>query len=81
MRFTVATKIGVFFALVLFIGLSAMALIYQGLGMVTTNVQELADIEEPLNASTYEMEININGIGLQVLKYLATKNPYSRPGT
>lgn len=78
MRITVATKIGAFFALVLFIGLSAMAFIYRGLGMVTTNVDELANIEEPLTASAYEMEININGIGFQVLKYLATENPYYR---
>lgn len=55
-----------------------MAFIYRGLGMVTTNVEELANIEEPLTASTYEMEININGIGLEVLKYLATKNPHYR---
>lgn len=78
MRFTVATKIAAFFALVLFMGLIAMAFIYRGLGMVTTNVQELANIEEPLTASAYEMEININGIGFQVLKYLATENPYYR---
>jgi signal transduction histidine kinase len=78
MRFTVATKIGVFFALVLSIGLSAIAFIYRGLGMVTTKFEELANIETPLTASAYEMEININGIGFQVLKYLATENPYYR---
>ena len=43
MRFTVATKIGVFFALVLSIGLSAIAFIYRGLGMVTTKFEELAE--------------------------------------
>ena len=78
MRFTVATKIGVFFALVLCIGLSAIAFIYRGLGVVTTKFEELANIEAPLTASAYEMEININGIGFQVLKYLATENPYYR---
>ncbi len=78
MRFTVATKIGVFFALVLSIGLSAIAFIYRGLGMVTTKFEELANIEAPLTESAYEMEININGIGFQVLKYLATENPYYR---
>lgn len=78
MRFTVTTKIIVSLCTIFFVGLLAMALIYRGLGIVTAELHKLANLEEPLNASTYEMEINVNGIGLEVLKYIATGNGYYR---
>jgi hypothetical protein len=78
MRFTVTTKIAVSICTIFFVGLLVMMLIYRGLGIVTADVHKLANIEEPLNASTYEMEINVNGMGLEVLKYLATGKEYYR---
>lgn len=76
MRFTVTSKIIVSFCTIFFVGLLAMAFIYRGLGIVTADLHKLANLEEPLNASAYEMEINVNGMGLEVLKYLATGNEY-----
>jgi hypothetical protein len=67
MRFTVTSKIIVSFCTIFFVGLLAMTLIYRGLGIVTADMQKLANLEEPLNASTYEIEINVNGMGLEVL--------------
>src|SRR5918999_4589456 len=78
MRFTVTTKIAVSICTIFFVGLLVMTLIYRGLGIVAANAHKLASIEEPLNASTYEMEINVNGMGLEVLKYLATGQEYYR---
>jgi hypothetical protein len=78
MRFTVTTKIIVSLCTIFFVGLLAMALIYRGLGIVTADLQKLANLEEPLNASTYEMEINVNGMGLHVLKYLDTGEEHYR---
>jgi signal transduction histidine kinase len=78
MRFTVTTKIVVSICTIFFVGLLAMTLIHQGLSIVMANLHKLASIEEPLNASTYEMEINVNGMGLEVLKYLATGQEYYR---
>src|SRR5918992_566588 len=78
MQFTVTIKIVVSICTIFLMGLLAMTLIYRGLGIVAANAHKLANIEEPLNASTYEMEINVNGIGFQVLKYLATGKEYYR---
>src|SRR5918992_3224070 len=78
MRFTVTTKIVVSICTIFLVGLLAMTLIYRGLDLVMANLHKLASIEEPLNASAYEMEININGIGFQVLKYLTTGKEYYR---
>src|SRR5918999_1233267 len=78
MRFTVTTKIAVSICTIFLVGLLAMTLIYRGLSIVAANAHKLANIEEPLNASTYEMEINVNGMGLEVLKYLATGQEYYR---
>src|ERR687892_2815091 len=78
MRFTVTTKVVVSFCTIFLVGLLVMTLIYRGLDLVMADLHKLASIEEPLNASAYEMEINVNGMGLEVLKYLATGQEYYR---
>jgi signal transduction histidine kinase len=74
-RFTVAQKIGVGLIVVIAIGLLSMLQIYRGLEIVEEGVHKLAGVEAPLNAAAYEMEVNVNGIGLAALKYLATGDP------
>ncbi|MGH9960295.1 MAG: hypothetical protein ACREBC_24755, partial [Pyrinomonadaceae bacterium] len=78
MRVTVKTKIIAGLAVITLIGIFTMLLIYRGLKEVENDVHELAQVQEPLILAAYEMEINMNGIGLEVLKYLNTRNPRYR---
>ena len=70
MRITVSKKIVLALAIILLIGTLSMLIIYRGLSVLQQAMHELADIREPISAAAYEMEINVNGIGLGVLKYL-----------
>lgn len=74
MRLTVSTKITAGIAAIVLFGVVAMLVIYRSLNVVDRNVQSLARVEQPLILAAYEMEINMNGIGLEVLKYLSTRN-------
>lgn len=74
MSFTVKTKIIAGLAVITLIGIITMLFVYRGLKQVESNVHELAQVQEPLILAAYEMEINMNGIGLLVLKYLASRN-------
>jgi signal transduction histidine kinase len=78
MRFTVSTKIVLAFAVILLAGTLSTLIIYRGLSVLQQAMHELADSKEPISAAAYEMEINVNGIGLGVLKYLDTANPAYR---
>jgi hypothetical protein len=68
MRATVSKKIVVAFAVILLAGILSMLIIYRGLSVLQKAMHELADIKEPISAAAYEMEINVNDIGLTVLK-------------
>jgi hypothetical protein len=46
--------------------------------MVNRNVHDLADVEQPTSLTAYEMEINMNGVGLAVLKYKDDADPFYR---
>lgn len=78
MRFTVSQKVIAGLTVIIVIGMLSMLLIYRGLNTVANNVQQLAEVQEPLNAAAYEMELNVNGIGFATLKYLATLEPEYR---
>jgi signal transduction histidine kinase len=78
MRFTVSKKIIVAFAVILLVGTLSMLIIYRGLSVLHKAMHELADIKEPISAATYEMEINVNGIGLGIMKYLDSADPTFR---
>ncbi|MGH8504115.1 MAG: ATP-binding protein [Gammaproteobacteria bacterium] len=78
MRFTVKRKIIVGLAAILAIGIGSMLMIYYGLSAVARQIQELADVQEPVSAAAYEMEINVNGMGLAVLGYLDNRKPRYR---
>lgn len=74
MHLNLASKMfAVFIAIALF-GVLAMLLIYRALNEVLHEVEQLAEVEEPLILSGYEMEINMNGIGLAVQMYLSTRS-------
>jgi signal transduction histidine kinase len=78
MRFTVSKKIGVAFAVILLVGTLSMLIIYRGLSILQQALHELADIKEPISAAAYEMEINVNGMALGVMKYLDSADPTYR---
>ena len=78
MRFTVTKKIITSLTIIFVIGTVAMILIYAGLYKVKMAMLELAEEKEPLMAATNEMEINMNGIAMLVLRYMNTINPRYR---
>lgn len=78
MRFTVTKKIITSLAIILVIGMVSMIIVYDGLHKVKMAMIELAEEKEPLVAATNEMEINLNGIAMLVLRYLNTTNPRYR---
>jgi signal transduction histidine kinase len=78
MRFTVSTKIILGLAVVLTAGTLSMLFIYRGLNALQKGIHELADVKEPISAAAYEMEVNVNGIGLGVLKFMDTLDPTYR---
>ena len=63
---------------ILLLGLSSMLAIYAGFRVAERAMHEVADVEEPTSAAAYEMEINVIGTGLGVLKYLDTGDPQYR---
>jgi signal transduction histidine kinase len=78
MRFTVMKKIITSLAMILIIGTVSMITVYDGLHKVQRAMIELAEEREPLVRATNEMEINMNGIAMLVLRYLNNPNPRYR---
>ena len=78
MRFTVKQKIVLGTASVLLVGMLSMLVIYRAFRTARRAMHEVADVEEPTSAAAYEMEINVIGTGLGVLKYLDTGDPKYR---
>jgi PAS domain S-box-containing protein len=72
MRLTVIHKIGLALAIVLLLGLMPMLMIFNGLKQLEQTVGQVTDIDEPISAAAYEMEINTISSGMAVLKYLET---------
>lgn len=64
--------------LIVAVGLLCMLAIGRGLHAVEGAMDRLAEVEGPLNAAAYEMEVNVNGIGLAVLNHLASGRPEFR---
>ncbi len=78
MRLTVTKKIVVGLSIIVGIGIVSMLIVYGGLSTLQKSVHKLADIEEPAAAAAYEMEINVLGLGMGVLKYLDSHDPRDR---
>ena len=55
-----------------------MITVYDGLHKVKRAMIELAEEKEPLVRATNEMEINMNGVAMLVLRYLNNPNPRYR---
>jgi signal transduction histidine kinase len=77
-RFSVSRKVALGLALIMAIGTASMLLIYRGLDEVEASLQRLAEVKAPISAAAYEQELNANGMGFAVLKYLATRRPEHR---
>lgn len=78
MRLTLTTKITLGLGVVVGLGVMSMAIIAAGLKSVTRSLEEMSDDKEPRSAAVYEMEINVNGFGLAVLKYQYRADPRFR---
>ena len=78
MRFTVTKKIITGLAIIIVIGALSMIIVYNGLHKVKAAMIELAEVKEPIVAAANEMEINMNGIGMSVLRYLHNMDPRYR---
>lgn len=74
----VTTRIAIGLGVVLMLGFLAMWSAYLGLARVDRAVRQMAEAEGPASAAAYEMEINVNGIGLAVLVYLESGDPRAR---
>ena len=72
MRLTVIYKIGLALAVVLLLGLMPVLMIFNGLKQLEQTVSQVTEIDEPISAAAYEMEINTISSGMAVLKYLET---------
>ena len=78
MRFTVTKKIITSLAMIFIIGMVSMITVYDGLNKVKRAMIKLAEEKEPLVTATNEMEININGMAIGVLRYLNSSYPRYR---
>lgn len=77
-RFGIAHKITTGVILIWLIGTLSMLTIYHGLSTVEREMRRLSHTELPASAAAYEMEINMNDVGLGVLRYLDTGDPKYR---
>ena len=75
MHFSVKLKVILGAAGILLVGMLSMVVIYGALRTAQKAMHEVAEVEEPNSAAAYEMEINVIGTGLGVLKYLDTGDP------
>lgn len=65
----IKTKLAIGAGVILLSGIASMASIYEGLSHVRQAIGQLIDVKEPTHTATHEMEINVNGMSLAVLKY------------
>jgi hypothetical protein len=77
-RFTVTCKIIGAIALIVLTGTLSMGAIRSGLRAVHRAMHTVTEVAEPISAAAYEMEINVVGTGLGVLKYLETGSSFHR---
>lgn len=77
-RFLVRHQILLAFGMLLAISLGAMLLLAVRLGYIDTQLERLVKVSSPLSAAAFEMEINVIGAGLGVMKYLDDPKPEHR---
>ena len=66
-----------FFAILLALGFVGIALDYN-YRAIDGRVDQIVSVEEPISAAAHEMEINVLGAGLGVLRYVETGAPEHR---
>jgi HAMP domain-containing protein len=75
MRSTVKTKIIAGLLMIVGVGVISLLVTYYNLTTLKHAMDELGDLRQPMSAAAYEMEINVNGISLALLKYLDAREP------
>jgi signal transduction histidine kinase len=78
MSVTVARKLVIGLAVIVGLGTISLLIVYDGLRDLRRTVHALFQVEEPTAAAAYEMEINVLGVGMGVLRYLETPEPGNR---
>jgi len=78
MRLTVVRKVVIGLAIIVGLGAISLLVVYDGLRDLQRTVHTLFQVEEPTAAATYEMEINVLGVGMGVLRYLEAPEPENR---
>ena len=72
MKMTMAMKLGSGFGVLFLILIVTGFFIDRNMRRIHQSLRQVATVEEPANAAAYEMEINVIGTGMGVLKYLET---------
>ena len=75
-RIGIKVALGMGLLLSLFV-IAALVALFQA-RIVDEKVREITEVEQPTSAAAYEMEINVIGTGLGVLKYLQTEDEIHR---
>ena len=78
MVLTITKRISIGVALMLFFSGMLSLLLYADLKKLIYTLEHVMDIEEPISAAAYEMEINMLEIGVRVMKYRPTKESDER---
>jgi PAS domain S-box-containing protein len=73
-----STKIILVASSLVCVGVLGMSGVYLAFTTVRETLYRVTEVAEPLSAAAYEMEINIIGTGLGVMKYLETGAPQQR---
>ena len=78
MRWTIRRKITA--GLILLVSIDALSLfiVYYGLHTLDETMKEVMEVREPSSVAAYEMEINANGMGFAVLKYVDERDALYR---
>ena len=74
-KLTITNKIIIAIAAILCLNLFSTFFVLRGITIVDNALTHVTNIEVPVSAAAYEMEINTIGTGLGVLKYLTTGDP------
>lgn len=78
MKITIAQKLWIGFGVLLLIMALTGLIIMRELRQSVRELEKITRVEGPTSAAAYEMEINMIGTGLGVLKYLDTGDPQHR---
>jgi len=78
MTWSIGKKIGLGLTLIIGSGLAAMTVFYRSAESTATALRLIGEKGHPVSAAAYELEINVIGTGLGVMKYMQTPLPEHR---